>query len=311
MRPMRQVRQAFGMERLRSPRSFAAGKASRRTRRQSGHDEQFRLRWDFNCNEYGSAMQGVEECDGQVVGPETTFFIMAIEKDYRGIAAMTPVSRMDHSGRRIRHAAFVERHLGRIPDVPFGKTHRAERRSGKGIDFGHVQHQGRTPWSLSQLGGFNGAGVLPGAFVSLPIDRVNCVIEHEILHTGFLGKGGALVDRHPFVNVVNIAFVQFAVLRDLWPAHVSGEFIGEKHVSAEGVAGNPILKIQGVHISRLSEVAQVILALESFGCGPGPGHRRQQQTGQDRNDGDDHQQFDESESARPRRRATGIPHATN
>ena len=63
---------------------------------------------------------------------------MAIEKDNRGVAAVTPVSRMNHSGRWIRHAAFVERHLGRIPDVPFGKAHGAERRPGKGIDLGHV-----------------------------------------------------------------------------------------------------------------------------------------------------------------------------
>src|SRR6185436_11009908 len=81
----------------------------------------------------GSTVEGVEECDGQVVGPETSFFIMAIEKDNCGVAAMTPVSRMDHSRRRIRHAAFIERHLGRIPDVPFGKAHRAEGRPGKGI----------------------------------------------------------------------------------------------------------------------------------------------------------------------------------
>src|SRR6266487_6602203 len=131
---------------------------------------------------------------------------------------MTPVSSMNHSRRWIRHAAFVEGHQGRIPDVPFGKAHRAERRSGKGIDFGHVQHQGRTTGSLSQLGGFDGTGVLPGAFISLPINRVNCVIEHEILDTGLSWKRGALVDRHPLEYVVNIAFVQFTVLRNLWPA---------------------------------------------------------------------------------------------
>src|SRR5206468_11463278 len=167
---------------------------------------------------FGSAVQGVEECDGQVVGPETTFLDMAVEKDNRSVAAMTPVACMNHSGRRIRHAAFVERHLGRIPDVPFGKAHRAERRPGKGIDLGHVQDQGRTTGSLSQLGGLNGTGVLPGAFVSLPIDRVNCVIEDEILRAGLSWQRGALVYWHPFEYIVNVAFVQFAVLRNSRPA---------------------------------------------------------------------------------------------
>ncbi len=66
-------------------------------------------------------------------------------------------------------------------------------------------------------------------------------------------------------------------------------------MSAKSVAGDPILIIEGVEVGGLSEVAQVVFALEGFCGGFGAGQGRQQQACQNCDDGDDDKQFNEGE----------------
>ena len=115
-------------------------------------------------------MQGIEQRDGQVIRAEPAFFNMAVEKDDRRVASVAPVARVDHARHGINQAAFVERGLGWVPQIPGIETSWRQLSAGTRIDLGHVQHDGWAAGGLSQLGGFNGAGVLLRPFVSLPIN---------------------------------------------------------------------------------------------------------------------------------------------
>src|SRR5205814_2740485 len=175
-----------------------------------------------------------------------------------------------------------------------------------GVDLGYIPDNGRTAGSLAQFRGVNGAGVLAGAFISFPVNGVDRVIEHEILVSRFLWQRGALIDRHLFVNVVEVAGIGFALGWNLRAADVRSELVGEKHARAEGVARNPIVIIQRVEVGRLAEIAQVIEALHGLSGGFGAAHRRQEQPGKNRDDRNHDQQLNQSESPSQRSRKYAV-----
>ena len=62
--------------------------------------------------------------------------------------------------------------------------------------------------------------------------------------------------------------------------------------------GNLIPEIIAIHVNRLNALAHITFAGGTRGLFLGRGKYRQQQTRQNGNDGDDHQQFDQSECAK-------------
>jgi len=69
------------------------------------------------------------------------------------------------------------------------------------------------------------------------------------------------------------------------------------HIYPVHVIGEKVVVVQSVGMERDAPLAHVAGAKSSNRRRLGPGQCRQKKCGQDRNDGDDHQQFDQSEAA--------------
>ncbi len=80
-------------------------------------------------------MERVEQGDGQVIGAEPTFFVVAVEEDDGGITCVTFVVRVDHSRHGIGHAALVEGGLSGVPQVPGIETTRGQRGFRSGVNL--------------------------------------------------------------------------------------------------------------------------------------------------------------------------------
>src|SRR5262249_40391220 len=160
--------------------------------------------------------QGIEQNGGQGGRSQLAPFIMTVKKHDSRSSLMAVIVRMNHSWCRILTPGFVEGRLRQVPDVPFGKTSRRWGWSLANVKLGHVSNHGWTTWRLGEFGGVDCTGISLRSRIGVPIDGVDCIMQHENVRAGtlHLRQRGTMINRHLPINSVKIIGIQFPISRN-------------------------------------------------------------------------------------------------